>query len=139
MNLLTVALLTMTTSAAPSNGAGLYSRAQELLPIEQNIVQQTNSQRVRYGLPALQIDTQLMESARQHAAWMASRRVLQHGSAAAAENIAMGQSSSHEAVQDWMQSPGHRANILNFTYSRIGVGAYRAADGQIYWCQQFQW
>jgi uncharacterized protein YkwD len=42
-------------------------------------------------------------------------------------------------VQDWMSSSGHRANILNSGHSRIGVGAYRGANGQIYWCQQFQW
>jgi uncharacterized protein YkwD len=138
MNLLTVALLTMTTSANPAPSTTTYGSAQKLLPIEQNVIAQTNSQRARHGLPALQIDMRLMDSARRHAAWMASRRALRHAGAVA-ENIAMGQSSSHEAVQDWMQSPGHRANILRFGHARIGVGAYRGADGQIYWCQQFQW
>jgi uncharacterized protein YkwD len=54
-----------------------------------------------------------------------------------AENIAMGQRSSTEAVQSWMSSPGHRANILDASYTRIGVSAYRTPDGTIFWCQQF--
>jgi uncharacterized protein YkwD len=139
MNVLTVALLTMTTSANPAYNGATYVHAQELLSIEQNVIEQTNSHRARYGLPALQVDMQLMASARSHAAWMASRASLQHGNAGVAENISMGQSSSYEAVQDWMQSSGHRANILNSGYGRIGVGAYRGINGQIYWCQQFQW
>jgi uncharacterized protein YkwD len=138
MNLLTVALLAMTTTATPaetnSKGKGL-----ELLPIEHNVVSYTNARRAQRGLPPLQIDLQLMDSARRHAAWMARRRSLQHTTATVAENIAMGQASSQEAVQDWMNSPGHRANILNSSHARIGVGAYRGADGQIYWCQQFEW
>jgi uncharacterized protein YkwD len=40
-------------------------------------------------------------------------------------------------MQDWMHSPGHRANILNRGYRRIGVGAFTAKDGTIFWCQQF--
>ena len=138
MNLLTVTLLTMMTAAVPADG-GKKAHQLELLPIEQNVISKTNTQRARNGLPALQIDMQLMQSARRHAAWMASRRSLQHTSSAVAENIAMGQSSSGEAVQDWMTSPGHRANILSSGHARIGVGAYRGANGQIYWCQQFQW
>jgi uncharacterized protein YkwD len=138
MNLLTVAMLTMMTSAVPADTSGNV-REQAILPIEQNVVALTNSQRARHGLGPLQIDEQLMESARRHAAWMARRGVLQHTTASVAENIAMGQSSSHEAVHDWMNSPGHRANILSSGHGRIGVGAYRGPNGQIFWCQQFQW
>lgn len=110
-----------------------------LMAIERQIVQQTNSHRARHGLRPLQVDLRLMQSARRHAAWMASRRLMQHGRAAVAENIAAGQSSPGEAVRDWMNSSGHRANILNSRYSRIGVAAYRGPDGQVYWCQQFLW
>ena len=138
MNLLTAALLTMTTTAVPAANTATTSDL-ELLTIEQNVIAHTNSQRARYGLPPLQVDGRLMQSARRHASWMASRLSLRHTTAAVAENIAMGQSSSHEAVHDWMSSSGHRANILNSGHSRIGVGAYRGANGQIYWCQQFQW
>jgi uncharacterized protein YkwD len=109
----------------------------QLLTIESNLVQHTNTQRMRYGLPPLQVDAHLMNSARRHAIWMARFGSLQHTSAAVAENIATGQSSSREAVTDWMSSAGHRANILSSGHNRIGVAAYRGRDGQIYWCQQF--
>ncbi len=136
MSLVTLTLLTALTSAVPGEAS---SPEKTLLAIEQNIVQHTNSHRARHGLPPLRIDFQLMNSARQHAAWMARRRVMRHTSATVAENIAAGQGSSVEAVQDWMNSPGHRANILNSGYRRIGVAAYRGNDGQVYWCQQFLW
>jgi uncharacterized protein YkwD len=56
-----------------------------------------------------------------------------------AENIAMGQPSVRGVINSWMTSPGHRANILNARYRRLGVAAYRTPDGTIYWCQQFLW
>ncbi|MCA9245716.1 MAG: hypothetical protein KDA42_01345 [Planctomycetales bacterium] len=104
---------------------------------EMEIVRCTNEERIRYGLSPLKVDLQLVESARDHGSWMAGRQTLQHTSAMVGENIAMGQATAAEAVRDWMNSPGHRANILNGTYTRIGVAAYVAPNGTIYWCQQF--
>jgi len=109
----------------------------ELLPIEANIISYTNQERGRYGLPPLKVDRRLMASARRHCAWMTRNRSLVHTSQPVAENIAMGQRSSREAVRDWMASPGHRANILNRSHRRIGVAAYRTPGGTIFWCQQF--
>jgi uncharacterized protein YkwD len=116
----------------------LRARHLDLLPIEENIVKYTNAQRAKYGLAALEIDHDLMDSARQHASWMASNRRLVHTSRPVAENIAMGQPHSLSVVRDWMNSSGHRANILNRGYRRIGVAAYRTPGGTIYWCQQFR-
>ena len=116
----------------------LRARHLDLLPIEENIVKYTNAQRAKYGLAALEIDHDLMDSARQHAAWMASNRRLVHTSRPVAENIAMGQPHSSQAVRSWMNSSGHRANILNRTHGRIGVAAYRHQNGTIFWCQQFR-
>jgi uncharacterized protein YkwD len=109
----------------------------KLLAIEKNIVRFTNERRKQYGLPPLEIDENLVESARNHAIWMASHRTLQHTSQPVAENIAMGYTSSPEVVEGWMNSAGHRANILSGGHSRIGIAAYEAHDGTIYWCQQF--
>lgn len=54
------------------------------------------------------------------------------------ENIAMGQPTPEAVVQTWMDSPGHRANILNPGYGSIGVGAVQnSRTGQIYWTQLF--
>jgi len=109
----------------------------ELITIEQNIISRTNEERQRHGLPALEVDMNLVHSARLQATWMTLNRILRHTLRPVAENIAMGQRNSQEVVNDWMRSPGHRANILNASNRRIGVGAYRTPDGTIYWCQQF--
>jgi len=109
----------------------------ELHKVEANIIKRTNQQRARYGLRPLRIAPRLIRSARRHAAWMTRNRSLVHTRAPVAENIAMGQRSSSEAVSDWMRSPGHRANILNPSYRFIGAAAYRTPGGTIYWCQQF--
>ena len=52
------------------------------------------------------------------------------------ENIAWGQRSAQSVMDTWMNSSGHRANILG-SYSRLGVGVYRTADGTPYWVQLF--
>lgn len=117
-----------TTDAAPKF---------ELTGAEQNVLKLTNQERVARGLPPLQIDESLVQSARQHANWMASRRILQHTSKPVGENIAMGQNDSNEAVRSWMNSPGHRANILSRSWNRIGAAAYTSPEGRIYWCLQF--
>jgi uncharacterized protein YkwD len=110
----------------------------KLAAIEANIVSYTNQERVRFGLPALTVDKELMETAREHAAWMTGNQSLVHTNRPVAENIAMGQPHSSDVVQDWMNSSGHRANILNPGHGRIGVAAYRTANGTIFWCQQFR-
>ncbi len=104
---------------------------------EAEIVERTNTERVRHGRAPLEVDLSLVRSARRHAYWMASSRTLQHTSAPVGENIAMGQQTSREAVRAWMNSDGHRANILNGNYRKIGVAAYVTREGRIYWCQQF--
>jgi len=109
----------------------------KLLPIERNIIALTNAERKKRGLPELSVDHKLMKSARRHCAWMTRTKNLVHTKAQVAENIAMGQQDSREAVQDWMTSRGHRANILNRRYKKIGAAAYRTPQGRIFWCQQF--
>lgn len=55
----------------------------------------------------------------------------------AGENIAWGQSSPEAVMNAWMNSDGHRANILNAKFKKIGVGYYRNANGRNYWTQLF--
>lgn len=55
----------------------------------------------------------------------------------AGENIAMGQNSASEVMNDWMNSEGHRANILNESFTKIGVGLYTDSNGRCYWAQMF--
>lgn len=111
--------------------------AADLHPVEHELVERTNAQRRRFGLRPLRLDFGLLRSARRHASWMTRSYNLQHTSASVAENIAMGQQSSTEAVQSWMNSPGHRANMLNASYTRVGAAAYTASNGQKFWCIQF--
>ena len=53
------------------------------------------------------------------------------------ENIAYGQRTPQEVMNGWMNSQGHRANILNKNYTTIGVGYYQNANGVGYWVQLF--
>lgn len=111
--------------------------ALELHPVEATVIELTNAERSRHGLPPLTVDLRLMESARRHTAWMTNSRSMVHSNMAVAENIAMGQSSGSEVLRSWMNSSGHRANILNPSHTRIGVAAYTTPQGTIFWCQQF--
>ena len=56
---------------------------------------------------------------------------------ARAENIAAGQKSAEQVVEAWMNSDGHRKNILNPAYGNIGVGVYQDSNGKFYWVQLF--
>jgi len=56
---------------------------------------------------------------------------------AAGENIAAGYTSPENVMDGWMDSKGHRQNILNGDYTKIGVGVYEGSDGMIYWVQIF--
>ncbi len=106
-------------------------------PLELEVAAKTNAERARHGLPSLELSPNLVQTSRNHAWWMTRNNNLQHGSYPVAENIAMGQNSSQEVVRDWMNSSGHRANILNRRHRRIGVAAYTTRGGTVYWCQQF--
>ena len=52
------------------------------------------------------------------------------------ENIAYGQSTPQQVMNAWMNSSGHRANILNENFTTIGVG-YTVINGTAYWAQLF--
>jgi len=56
---------------------------------------------------------------------------------AGAENIAYGQNTPQEVMNSWMNSPGHRSNILSSSCTQIGVGAAKNSNGTIYWTQMF--
>lgn len=118
---------------------------------EQAVLDLTNKERAKAGLKPLQIDAQLQKSAKQKSADMAKNRYFSHTSPtygspfdqmkmngvtyrSAAENIAMGQRSAQEVVTAWMNSAGHRENILTPSFTHIGIGHDKNGD---YWTQQF--
>ena len=55
----------------------------------------------------------------------------------AGENIAQGQRSPEQVMSGWMNSKGHRENILNEKFTNISVGVYKGSNGRYYWTQMF--
>jgi uncharacterized protein YkwD len=127
----------MATSMVPPQPTASRAPAPVLHPIDARVIERTNAHRIRHGLRPLVVDLSLVRSARRHAAWMTNSRSMVHTTQPVGENIAMGQTSSAEVMNSWMNSSGHRANILNPGYTRIGVAAFSTPDGTIFWCQQF--
>ena len=131
--------------AAPDNAAAQTERVLEL----------TNAERARAGLPPLAISTQLTEAAQQYSDVLATDACFAHtcgpvpemaqrdaqagytGWTAIGENIAAGYPSPEEVVAGWMASPGHRANILNPDYRELGVGLAAGGKYGAYWTQEF--
>ena len=107
-----------------------------LTPGESQLVEKTNEARATNGLPPLVIDCRLMGSARRHARRLARDMALYH-STGVAENVASGQPHASDAVVVWLHSPGHRANMLNRGYRKVGVAGFVGPDGKAYWVQQF--
>ncbi|MDN3018852.1 CAP domain-containing protein [Paenibacillus sp. BSR1-1] len=117
----------------------------------QQVIDLTNAQRSKNGLPALKADTQLSGVAQKKAVDMQQNNYFSHTSPtygspfdmmrdfgvtyrAAGENIAQGQRTPQEVVTAWMNSPGHRANILSSKFTHIGVGFEGTGK---HWSQMF--
>jgi uncharacterized protein YkwD/stress response protein SCP2 len=133
--------------AAPLTPDALSRTAAEVLAL-------TNAERGRAGLPPLAEDPLLTAAAQAHCADMVARDFYDHTSpdgsrpwdrAAAAgsrlrtigENIACGQRSPAEVVNGWMNSPGHRANILKRELGHLGGGFAGGGRAGTYWTQLF--
>ena len=118
---------------------------------EQEVIRLVNVERAKYNLKPLTEDWELSRVARYKSQDMHDRRYFDHTSPtygtpfqmmrafglsyrSAGENIAMGYRTPQAVVTGWMNSSGHRANILNNSYTKIGVGY--VAEGN-YWTQQF--
>lgn len=118
---------------------------------ESKVIQLTNAERRKNGLPDLQADTPLSKVAREKANDMQSKHYFSHTSPtygspfdmmrdfgityrSAGENIAQGQTTPEEVVQAWMNSEGHRKNILSADFTHIGVGYTGQGN---YWSQMF--
>jgi len=112
-------------------------KAEGETPAEQAVLALVNAERTHYGLAPVAIDRQLLYTARYQTWWMATNSSMTHGQNPS-ENIAMGQTSPAHVMHSWMTSSGHRANILNPRWRKIGIGAYHNTAGTIYWTQQFQ-
>ena len=135
------------TQAASASGADF----------EQQVVELVNQARSDAGLPPLTVAPELVESARRYASYMATAGFFAHegpdgstlvsraeaagyrGWTYLAENLAGGQPDPGSVVRAWLNSPGHRANILSSRVREIGVGyANRSGSKYLhYWAQEF--
>lgn len=118
----------------------------------QQVVNLVNEERAKAGLAPLTLDTRTASAAQTRAREIETSfsHTRPNGSGfetalaeagvsyrRSGENIAYGQRSPEEVMQGWMNSAGHRANILNANFTSIGVGHYQSASGVNYWTQLF--
>ena len=137
-------------AASPPRVAGAYTTA------EARIFDLINAERQRHGLPALVFNDKLDQMAKIQATNMAYFQKMAHtipearlpalkdratnvgyGYREIAENVALGYPSAESVVRGWMNSTGHRRNILNAGVVETGIGIARSSAGGIYYCQVF--
>ncbi len=121
---------------------------------ENEVIRLVNVERSKRGLQLLKANWQLSRVARYKSQDMINKGYFSHTSptygspfkmmesfgirfSAAGENIAMGQRSPADVMNAWMNSPGHRNNILSPSFSEIGVGFAKGSNGRLYWTQMF--
>ncbi|WP_102275438.1 SafA/ExsA family spore coat assembly protein [Cytobacillus massiliigabonensis] len=122
--------------------------------VEDQVVQLVNQERAKYGLNPLKSNWELARVARYKSQDMIDRKYFDHNSPtygtpfqmmksfgisyrSAGENIAAGQATPKEVVQAWMNSEGHRKNILSSSFTEIGVGYVKGGSYGHYWTQMF--
>lgn len=115
-----------------------------------------NDIRHNHHLSPLKVNSRLQRAAQKHANWMAKNNQMTHTEnipgrvtvadradqakysyAMIAENVAFGQTSVSTVMTGWMNSDGHRRNILNGSYTEIGAALAKSSTGQNYWCVVF--
>ena len=118
---------------------------------EQEVINLVNEERAKEGLPALKYDWELARVAKYKSQDMKDQNYFSHDSpvygspftmmqnfginySSAGENIARGQGSAEQVVDGWMNSSGHRANIMSSDFTHIGVGYVESGN---YWTQMF--
>jgi uncharacterized protein (TIGR03000 family) len=137
------------TTAPTKTPAGMGPLSKD----EQAVLDLVNQQREKAGLGALRSNALLLRAAREHSANMARQDKIGHeldgkgpGDRLAAvgyqsfgwgENVAAGQRTPAEAMDSWMTSEGHRANILGPDFQEIGIGVATSPGGTRYWTQVF--
>jgi uncharacterized YkwD family protein len=124
--------------------------------IEKEVVRLVNIERKKVGLAPLELDPNLSRAARMKAEDMASTPYFSHTSPRygspfslisaqgskwqlAGENIASGYTTAEGVVEGWMNSTGHKRNILSSRYNKIGIGVASSykKNGRMYWSQEF--
>ena len=141
-----------TTATAATKSSGTQSTTSSSGSSESQMISMINEDRGKAGLKALKSDSGLRAGALKHSQDMASNNFFSHtsptygtfsqrasasGAKASAENIALNGSVA-KAEASFMTSDGHRANIMNSNYTRVGVGiVYSSSKGAYYITQWF--
>ena len=122
--------------------------------LENEVIRLVNAERARAGLQPLRQNWELCRVARYKSQDFIDKKYFSHQSptygspfdmmeafgirfSAGGENIAKGQPAPDAVMNAWMNSAGHRANILSPSYQEIGVGAAKDKNGSLYWTQLF--
>lgn len=122
--------------------------------LETEVIRLVNIERSNRGLQTLQQNWELSRVARYKSQDMIDKGYFAHTSptygtffkmidsfgikaSGAAENIAQGQRTPQHVMSSWMNSPGHRNNILSPSFTQIGVGAAKDSKGNLTWTQMF--
>jgi uncharacterized protein YkwD len=138
---------------APVAIAAASVRRSEDGNMEQRVLELVNAERAKYGLAALTYNAVLDQSAEKHADHMSIVGRMAHSGIGDGdpgeriraegwrrswgENVATGQTSAEQVVREWMNSPTHRANILNPNFRYLGVSYETSSTGRSYWAQSF--
>ena len=126
----------------------------EFAAFQKEVVRLVNVERQKQGLGKLALNAKLSNVATLKSQDMINKNYFNHTSPTygspfdmmkqfnisyktAGENIAKGQKTPAEVVKAWMNSQGHRENILNKNYTEIGIGVAKDANGTLYWTQMF--
>jgi uncharacterized protein YkwD len=136
-------------TASTTAPAAVVTAASSQTP-EQQVFAQLNQERAKAGLRPLKASSSLNAAAEAWAAQLAKTGTFQHstsawrdqrlspaGWAASGENIAAGYTGSNAAMSGWMNSSGHKANILNRSYYGVGVGYVKGGPYGHYWVTIF--
>ena len=124
------------------------NKPQETKPVEnhvQKLLALHNEQRELKGRTAFKLDSYLIDYAKNHSKWMAKKNWMKHSDvsvligkySAVGENIAYNQQDEKTVVVAWMNSTGHRQNIMNRNFNSIGFGVTNNTRGEPYWCTVF--
>lgn len=142
------------STSIPSGNSSSSVVSGNYAAFQNRVVELVNEQRTANGLKPLTVNTTVTKTATLKSEDMAKLNYFDHTSPTygspfdmmkqygisyrtAGENIAKGQTSPEQVMQGWMNSEGHRKNILNSAYTQIGVGVAKNAQGQLVWTQQF--
>lgn len=142
------------TNQTPSSTSGSSASDSNVSAVEREVVRLVNAEREKQGLKPLALDSKLSSIAGKKSQDMKDNNYFSHQSptygspfdmlkqfgvsySTAGENIAAGQRSAKVVVDGWMNSQGHRENILNASFTKIGVGYVSGGSYGSYWTQLF--